>query len=138
MTARRRILVVDDDPMVLLVFQDTLRTLGDQYEIVTTQSGRQALDEIKARPFALVITDLTMPDLDGVALSEAINQTRPDTVVIWITAYGCRSVFSEAARLAIYRCYEKPLEVDEILGIAREALGIDQSAIPSEQNLTLF
>jgi len=132
MTARRRILVVDDDPMVLFVFQDTLRKLGDQYEIVTTRSGRQALDEIKARPFALVITDLTMPDLNGVELSEAINQIRPDTVVVWITAYGCSSVFSEAARLAIYRCYDKPLEVDEILQIAREALGIAQSAIPSE------
>jgi two-component system capsular synthesis sensor histidine kinase RcsC len=132
MTARTRILVVDDDPMVLFVFQDTLRKLGNQYEIVTTQSGRQALDEIKARPFALVITDLTMPDLGGVELSEAIKQIRPDTVVIWITAYGCHSVFSEAARLDIYRCYDKPLEVDEILHIAREALGIDQRATPPE------
>jgi len=132
MTARTRILVVDDDPMVLFVFQDTLQKLGDQYEIVTTQSGRQALDEIRARPFALVITDLTMPDLGGVELSEAITQTRPDTVVVWITAYGCHSVFAEAARLGIYRCYDKPLEVDEILQIAREALGVRQGAVPPE------
>lgn len=130
MTARTRILVVDDDPMVLFVFQDTLRQLGDQYEIVTTQSGRQALDEIKARPFALVITDLNMPDLDGVELSEAINQASPDTAVVWITAYGRHSMFSEAARLGIYRCYDKPLEVDEILQIAREALGIHQGTVP--------
>jgi DNA-binding NtrC family response regulator len=125
MAATGRILVVDDDPMVLFVFRDTLRDLGDAYEIVTTQSGLKALNEIRNKPFDLVITDLNMPDLDGVALTEAIRQTSPDTVVAWITAYGCHSRSADAARLEIYRCYDKPLEVDEILQIALGALGIE-------------
>jgi len=122
MRATRRILVVDDDPMVLFVFHDTLRALGDAYEIVTTQSGLNALDEVKEEPFDLVITDLNMPDLNGVELTEAIRQTSPDTAVVWITAYGCHSVPTDAARLEIHRCCDKPLEVDEILQVAREAL----------------
>ncbi len=125
MAAKGRILIVDDDPMVLFVFRDTLRELGDAYEIVTTQSGLKAMNEVNARPFDLVITDLNMPDLDGVELAKAIRQTSPDTAVVWITAYGCYSMSSETARLGIHRCYDKPLEVDEILQVAREALGIE-------------
>ena len=123
MTVLGRILVVDDDPVVLLVFRDTLRDLGDAYEIVTAQSGFKALDEVKEEPFDLVITDLTMPDLGGIELTEAIRQESPDTAVVWITAYGCHSMSSDAARLEIHRCYDKPLEVDEILQVARDALG---------------
>jgi two-component system response regulator (stage 0 sporulation protein F) len=123
MTPRRRILIVDDDPMVLFVFRDTLKALGDGYEIVTTLSGLEALDEIKEQPFDLVITDHSMPNLGGVQLTEAIRQTSPDTAVVWITAYGCHSRLADAERLGIYRCCDKPLEVHEILQIAREALG---------------
>ena len=122
MTIRERILVVDDDPMVLFVFHDTLRELGDEYEIVTTQSGLKGLEAVNKEPFDLVITDLNMPDLDGVKLTEAIRQASPDTAVVWITAYGCHSVSTDAIHLEIHRCYDKPLEVDEILQIAREAL----------------
>ena len=122
MAVRRRILVVDDDPMVLFVYHDTLKDLGDEYEIVTTPSGLKALDEIKDKPFDLIITDLNMPDLGGVELTEAIRQASPDTTVVWITAYGCHRFSTDAARLEIHRCYDKPLEVDEILEVAREAL----------------
>jgi DNA-binding NarL/FixJ family response regulator len=125
MAATGHVLVVDDDPMVLFVFRDTLRRLGDVYEIVATQSGLKALDEVKEKPFDLVITDLTMPDLGGLELTEAIRQTSPNTAVVWITAYGCHNVSTDASRLKIHRCYDKPLEVDEILQIAREALGLE-------------
>jgi two-component system response regulator AtoC len=125
MAVRRRILIVDDDPMVLFVYHDTLKDLGDAYEIVTTPSGIKALNEIENKPFDLVITDLNMSDLGGVKLTEAIRQTSPDTAVVWITAYGCHSVSTDAARLKIHHCYDKPLEVDEILQVAREALGIE-------------
>jgi two-component system response regulator YesN len=123
MAVRGRILVVDDDPMVLFVFRDTLRDLVDAYEIVTAQSGLKALDEVKEEPFDLVITDLSMPDLGGIELTEAIRRESPDTVVVWITAYGCQRMSSVATRLDIHRCYDKPLEVDEILQVARDALG---------------
>lgn len=122
MAVRRRILIVDDDPMVLFVYHDTLKDLGDEYEIVTTPNGLKALNDIKDKPFDLVITDLNMPDLGGVELTEAIRQTSPNTAVVWITAYGCHGRSSDAERLGIYRCYDKPLEVDEILQAAREAM----------------
>ena len=133
MSDERRILVVDDDPVVLWVFRDTLTDLGDGYEIVTAQSGLEALDKVKEVPFDLVITDLTMPDLGGVELTEAIRQTSPDTAIVWITAHGCHSVTTEAARLEIRRCCDKPLEVDEILQVVREALATTPIP-PSDQH----
>ena len=121
----RRILIVDDDPMVLFVFRDTLKDLGEAYEIVTTSSGHEALNKIKDKPFDLVITDLNMPHLGGVQLTEAIRKTSPSTAVVWITAYGCHSRFVDAERLGVYRCCDKPLEVEDILQVAREALSIE-------------
>lgn len=125
MTVPRRILIVDDDPMVLFVFRDTLKDLGDAYEIVTTSSAHEALNKISDKPFDLVITDLNMPHLGGVQLTEAIRKTSPSTAVVWITAYGCHSRFADAERLGVYRCCDKPLEVEDILQLAREALGIE-------------
>jgi DNA-binding NarL/FixJ family response regulator len=120
--ANGRILIVDDDPIVLLIFGDTLRKLGDGYEIVTSSGGMAALQEIRDRHFDLVITDLSMPDVGGIELTETIQGESPGTAIVWITAYGCQNVFREAARLAIHGCYDKPLEVSEILQLAREAL----------------
>ena len=67
----------------------------------------------------MVITDLNMPGLDGVALTKGIRQASPDTVVVWITAFGRHNRRADAERIKIYRCDDKPLEVDQILEIAR-------------------
>jgi DNA-binding NtrC family response regulator len=133
MTPRRRILLVDDDPMILLVFRDTLMELGNAYEIASTTTGLDALDEVEKEPVDLVITDLNIPDLGGVELTEAIRELSADTTVVWITAYGCHTVSADATRLGVHRCYDKPLEVDEILALAREALGGEPAAEKSQQ-----
>ena len=122
MIAHKRVLVVDDEAMVLFIFNDTLQGLGDTYEIVTAQNGRDALDECAKRSFDLVITDLSMPGMDGIELTEAIKATNPKTAVVWITAYGCHNVASEARRLGVASCRDKPLEVQEILEMTRQAL----------------
>jgi DNA-binding NtrC family response regulator len=122
MGIRKRILVVDDEEKVLFILHDALMRLGDEYEIVTVQNGREALDKARAMPFDLVITDLRMPDMDGVELTEAIRALDSGTVVIWITAYGCHKVRNEAARLAVYGCLDKPLEIADIRQTVQEAL----------------
>jgi CheY-like chemotaxis protein len=118
----KRILVVDDDERVLFVLHDTLTRLGSEYEIVTAPNGHEALDRARKMPFDLIITDLRMPGMDGVELTEAVRTLSPSTVVIWITAYGRQETNAEARKLGVYRCLDKPLEVTEIRQIAREAL----------------
>jgi DNA-binding NtrC family response regulator len=123
MSTRMRILLVDDDTRVLFVLGEALGTLGDRYEIVSAENGQSALARIRETHFDLVITDLRMPDINGVELTEAIRALSPTTVVIWITAYDCRTLADQAARLEVFRCLDKPLEIDDIRDTVTEALG---------------
>ena len=118
----KRILVVDDDKRVLFVFQEALSKLDGDYEIETARSSDEGLEKATARPFDLVITDLNMPGLDGLRLTESLGALSPLTVVVWMTACGCRSLVREARRLRVHRCLDKPVEVGEIRRVAREAL----------------
>jgi DNA-binding NtrC family response regulator len=118
----RRILLVDDDKRVLFILRDVLIGLGRGYEIVTAGGGREALARIGEMRFDLVITDLVMPDVDGIAFTQHVRDAASDTAVIWMTAHGCHRVRAEAARLAVYCCLEKPVEVGRIRQTVREAL----------------
>jgi rubredoxin/CheY-like chemotaxis protein len=129
----KHILVVDDDERVLFVLRRTLMKLSDEYEIVTARNGREALDKVGTRPFDLVITDLRMPGIDGVELTEQVKARNSGTVVIWVTAYGCHQVEAEVARLSVYKCLEKPLKVTEIRQIAQEALGSAENSHKLEE-----
>jgi DNA-binding NtrC family response regulator len=130
MAALRRILAVDDEAMVRFILHDSLQSLGPSYEIVTAENGREALHAFEQEPFDLVITDISMPEMNGVQLTEAIRAMGSDAAVIWITAYGCHNVLSDAVRLGVCTCRDKPLEVKEILRMARQALADDGSAQP--------
>ena len=128
----KRVLVVDDDERVLFVLHDILTGLGSEYEILTAQNGHEALDKAREMPFDLIITDLRMPGMDGMELTEAVRTLSHSTVVIWITAYGSQETSAEARRLGVYRCLDKPLEVAEIRRIAREALEAAERQIPTD------
>ena len=119
---KHRILVVDDDERVLFVLRRALLTSQNGYEIVTAQDGHKALDKAKEIPFDLLITDLKMLGMDGIALTQAIRDLNFGTVVVWITAYGCAQVSDEVRRLSVYECLEKPLRIDEIRRVVQEAL----------------
>ena len=132
MNVRKRILIVDDDERVLWVLHDALVRVEDGYEVVTARSGREALHEFGKQPFDLVITDLRMPGMDGVELTRAIRALDPGAAVIWITAYGSHEVRDELARLAVYDCLDKPLEIAEIRQVVREALEATESQKQSD------
>ncbi len=117
-----RILVVDDDERVLFIMQATLNKLGNGIEVVTAGSGREALEKIKDTSFDLVISDVRMPGIDGITLVETIRELGMDMPVIWVTAYGCKSLRSDCARLNVYLCLEKPLRIKNIRQAAIQAL----------------
>ena len=134
MDVRKRILIVDDEENVLFTLRATLAKLDNGADIVTASSGRQALEKVREMSFDLVLTDLKMPDMDGVAMTEAIRALRAGIVVIWMTAYGCCAVHAEAKRLGVYRCLDKPLEVTEIRRIVGKALKITDDSKSSQSS----
>jgi CheY-like chemotaxis protein len=117
-----RVLVVDDDDWVRFVIRRALEDLGDEFDIATAGSGNDALALFGEGEFDLVITDLRMPGMDGIQLTEAIRDLDPRAVVIWMTAYICHDAEREAVRLGVDMCLEKPLEVGEIRSSVLAAL----------------
>jgi len=128
----KRILIADDEARVLMILRDALQKLGKGVEIVTVSSGSEAIRKSKERAFDLLISDLRMPGIDGVELTRAIKASNPDAAVIWITAYGCHLVTAEAEDLGVYACLDKPLEIQQIRKVVREALEkVPESAGPA-------
>lgn len=122
MERTERILIVDDRELVRFVMERALETLGFGCELFVAKSGGEALDAVEERSFDLVITDLKMPGLSGVELTEEMRAREIDAAVVWITAYGCARFDAEAERLGVFRCVEKPLEVNMMREVARQAL----------------
>lgn len=122
MSEHKRILLVDDDPMVLLIMRATLENIEEGAELVTADTGREALTKFKDKAFDLVISDVRMPGIDGIELVEAIRKLDTKAAVIWITAFGCPGLKEDGKRLDVYRCLEKPMRIEEIRLAAREAM----------------
>ena len=92
-SAGARLLIADDDPVLLESLRAALE--ADGHHVLTADDGQTAIDAFEAAdksgaPFAAVITDFAMPVVDGRKLSNVINQMRPGTPVIMLTAYGNR------------------------------------------------
>jgi DNA-binding NtrC family response regulator len=118
----KRILVVDDEARVLFVLRHTLARVAEQYEVETASGGREALQKLAETDFDLVLTDLRMPDLDGIELSRQVRARSPDTAIIWMTAFGSYSVAAEAEELRVDSCLDKPVKIDRVREAVRDAL----------------
>ena len=127
MENRRRILIVDDDERVRFILTDTLRKLGDGYEVVSSGSCREALEQVQEAAVDLLITDLRLPRSDGLALTSALAKLSPGTKVVWMTAHGCYHYRDSARRLDVVQCLDKPLEIQAIRRAALDALSDGES-----------
>jgi len=120
MVAARRILVVDDEPVVTSSCRRILLTEGD--DVQTTESGQEGLRRALSEHFDLVMTDLKMPDLDGMELVRAVRGRRPETAIVVITGYGSVSSAVEAIKLGVSDYIEKPFTPEEITKAIDRAL----------------
>jgi two-component system response regulator (stage 0 sporulation protein F) len=122
----KRILIVDDEERILFVLSSVLSKVENSLEITTASNGEEAVEKTRAAPFDLVITDLIMPGMDGVELTREIRTLRPAAAVIWMTAYGSQRFVAEAQELAVHRCLDKPLEIEEFREAVRQALELGE------------
>jgi two-component system, NtrC family, response regulator AtoC len=132
MEQRSRVLVVDDDPASRDLLRKVLATEGHQ--VVTAADGREALAELARQPADLVVSDIRMPDLDGVQLLERMREAAPRVPVILVTAFGDVEGAVEAIRRGAFDYLAKPYDVDAIRLVVRRALA--QAALAAE-NLEL-
>jgi DNA-binding NtrC family response regulator len=109
-----KILVVDDEAPIREVVKKGLSQMGG-YSVEVAQNGLEAMEKIENDVFDLVLTDLKMPEMDGIELLKTIKGTRPEVMVILMTAYGSIETAVEAIKIGADDYITKPIDLNELL-----------------------
>ena len=109
-----KILVVDDEALVRDIIRKGLSQMGG-FNVEVAQSGAEAIEKIEKDVFDLVLTDLKMPGMDGLELLKTIKGTRPEVMVILMTAYGSIETAVEAIKIGANDYITKPIYLNELL-----------------------
>jgi DNA-binding NtrC family response regulator len=120
MSSRPNILLVDDEERLRTAVGKVLTAEG--HRVVCAGSGREALDLLKTQTVGLVVSDLRLPDLDGIALLKAARELQPEVEVVVITGHGSVEKAVEAMRLGAYDFIEKPIDSTALLKTVAKAL----------------
>lgn len=117
------VLVVDDDKLVNEFLVETLQR--SEYDCQSVFSGEQALILLKEQAFDIVLADLKMEGIDGIALLKQVKAISPETVVVMITAYGTVETAVKAIKLGAYDFLLKPVlpeTIEHVLNRVTEML----------------
>ncbi|WP_447978523.1 response regulator [Candidatus Nitrospira bockiana] len=117
-----RILIVDDDPALLEALPDTITSRMDGIVVDACDSGRQALALVAGTDYDALVTDIKMPELDGLSLLEKVRDLRPDMPVLLITGHGERDLAVRALRGGAYDYIEKPIDRDHFMASLSRAV----------------
>ena len=120
MNAKLQVLVIDDDAVVGRSFDRVLSDKG--YEVSTALSGEEAMDSIRENDFDVVFTDIKMPGMDGLEVTERIKARCPWTPVVVITGYGTTENEARASVLGVSGFVHKPLTPEIIESVTLKAL----------------
>ena len=120
MTALRKVLVVDDDPVIGKSFDRVLSNKG--YAVITARDGEEALAKLNAEHYDAVFTDTKMPGMDGLEVAERVRAKRPWTPVVIITGYGTADHEARAEAAGVREFLRKPLSPEMIEASARNAV----------------
>jgi len=110
----KKILVVDDEAPIRNFLQKGLPRTGE-FSVEVAQNGKEAIEKIEADIFDLVLTDLMMPEMDGMELLKTIKGTRPEMPVIIITGHGSIDNAVEAMKVGANDYITKPFDLQELL-----------------------
>lgn len=112
-------MVVDDDPVNTLLLKELL---NEYYEIITFHRAVHALEFLKKTPVDLVITDLMMPEMDGVELLKKIRKQTCQIPVIFLSAYNEPDKIKEAFRQGADDYLFKPMSFNKIINSVKRSL----------------
>ncbi len=121
---RPRVLCVDDEPVILQVLRRLLESQG--FETVTTQDPASAISAFDEKPFDVVITDIHMPRMDGMALMRTLRERQPDLPVMVVTGHGTVDTAIQALREGASGMLVKPFTGQELLSEVRRALAASE------------
>ncbi len=123
-----RILVAEDDPEMLALVTEHLEEQG--YTVVGASRGAEAVAQLQGGEFDLLLTDLRMPDVDGMEVLRVAKDRRPELPVVLITAFGTIETAIQAIRQGAYDYVTKPFALEEISLLGRKAQGGEVRVVP--------
>ena len=109
-----KILVVDDEALIRDMIKRGLSQMGG-FSVEVAQSGPEAIEKMEKDVFDLVLTDLKMPEMDGLELLKTIKGTRPEVMVILMTAFGSIETAVEAMKIGANDYITKPIDLNELI-----------------------
>ncbi len=118
---RPRVLVVDDEATIRDLLAKTLALA--EYDVDLAPDGRTGLERLRMIPYDLLITDLKMPGVDGLAVIREARRLKADIPVIIITGFSTEASAIEAVNLGVSGYLTKPFRVPRVLAAAAKALG---------------
>jgi two-component system NtrC family response regulator len=120
----RTILIVDDEKNYLTILSAVLEDEG--FEVLTALGGREALEVHKTSDLDLILTDMKMPEMDGIELLERIKSVDPDLPVIMMTAHGTVDKAVEAMQKGAYTYVLKPFDNERLIIYVQKAISMYQ------------
>jgi DNA-binding response OmpR family regulator len=116
-----RVLIIDDDPAMRSRMEQALKSAG--YEVVVAENGREGLKEHRRNPANLIVTDLFMPEKDGIEVLTELRKDSSPPPIIAITGNAMgSSMVSLASGLGAARILAKPFRPDELLAAIEDVL----------------
>jgi HD-like signal output (HDOD) protein len=109
----KRILFVDDEPMVLSGLQRSLRLMRSEWEMVFAPGGNEALAAMDLQPFDIIVTDMRMPGMDGAQLLEEVQKRSPQTLRMVLSGQSDRETILRSVNPA-HQFISKPCEAEEL------------------------
>jgi PAS domain S-box-containing protein len=117
-----RVLIVDDDAVLLQALPEALRLRMDDLAVDTSGSATEALERIAAMDYDAIISDIKMPGMDGLALLGEIRKIRPTTPTLLITGHGEHDLAVQALRGGAYDFIQKPIDRDYFVASLARAI----------------
>ena len=117
----KKVLVVDDSEFMRMVLKNILKE--KKYQIIETSDGPEAIEQFKVEKPDLVLLDIIMPKMDGVAVLDSLKKIKSDANVIMITAVGQEQTMEECKRLGAKGYIIKPFDEKQVLEEVKKVLG---------------
>ncbi len=127
-----RILLVDDEARFCQLTAENLKAAG--YDVDNLTDGNEALQRLKRGSYDVVITDLKMVPVDGMAILAAAKESNPETEVVMITGYGTIALAVEAMRQGAFDFITKPVSLNHLLAVLKKIALLHQTR---KENLLL-
>ena len=114
----KRILVVDDEENARIGLSRLLAREG--FIVDSVANGFEALNYLRQQDVNLIVTDINMPGMNGIAFLKELNKSHPQSNVIMVTAYGGVESYIESMNLGAFEYINKPIKVEELKSILKK------------------